>query len=96
MKESFLDYVIIVNIHWGIEDIRYPEPKKRVLAHKFIDIGVDLIIGHHPHNYSVDESYHLRSIDSSIQTYQFWFKGYELLLLGKRIMSFIGIILRDR
>lgn len=41
--------VVIVNFHWGIEKSSYPEHYQNELAHKAIDAGADLIIGHHPH-----------------------------------------------
>ena len=40
---------IVVNIHWGEEEIAFPSYSNRLLAHQLIDVGVDLIIGHHPH-----------------------------------------------
>lgn len=43
-----VDYVILI-MHWGIEDYEYPSPEQRNLAKKFIDSGVDLLLGHHPH-----------------------------------------------
>ncbi len=41
--------IIIVQIHWGIEGENYPEDSQIQLAHKAIDSGADLVIGHHPH-----------------------------------------------
>jgi len=40
---------IILFLHWGEEEIRYPTPKDMKLAHLFIDNGTDLVIGHHAH-----------------------------------------------
>jgi len=40
---------IILNFHWGDEDTHYPKPSDVRRARKFIDIGADLIIGHHAH-----------------------------------------------
>ena len=45
-KES--DLVILV-IHWGLEEYAYPSPTQRKLARFFISSGIDIIIGHHPH-----------------------------------------------
>jgi poly-gamma-glutamate capsule biosynthesis protein CapA/YwtB (metallophosphatase superfamily) len=42
------DYVI-VSFHWGIEYTSQAASYQRSLAHKAIDAGADLIIGHHPH-----------------------------------------------
>jgi poly-gamma-glutamate synthesis protein (capsule biosynthesis protein) len=40
---------IIVQPHWGIQEIPFPKYKDRKIAHNLIDNGVDLIIGHHSH-----------------------------------------------
>lgn len=42
------DYVILI-LHWGLENYEHPSPEQRRLAKQFIDSGVDLILGHHPH-----------------------------------------------
>jgi poly-gamma-glutamate synthesis protein (capsule biosynthesis protein) len=42
------DYVI-VSFHWGTEGISEIQPYQRTVAHKAIDAGADVIIGHHPH-----------------------------------------------
>lgn len=43
-----VDYVV-VNFHWGVERAPLPEEWQRTLAHRVVDAGADLIIGHHPH-----------------------------------------------
>jgi len=40
---------VIVFMHWGIEYQNHPEPASIELAHWFIDQGVDIVIGGHPH-----------------------------------------------
>lgn len=45
---SKVDTVIVV-LHWGAEDWVYPTPDQIVKAHLIIDMGADLVIGHHPH-----------------------------------------------
>jgi len=42
------DYVI-VSFHWGTEGRKEIQPYQRTIAHKAIDAGADVIIGHHPH-----------------------------------------------
>jgi hypothetical protein len=42
------DLVILI-LHWGLEEYEYPSPSQRMLAHNFISTGVDIILGHHPH-----------------------------------------------
>lgn len=46
---KYKDYKLIINIHWGMEDIKYPEPEKVEIGHTIIDAGADLIVGHHSH-----------------------------------------------
>lgn len=69
--KKFPEYIVILNLHWGIEDISYPEPSKINLAHNFIDIGVDLIIGHHPHIVQPIEKYRDKYIFYSVGNFYF-------------------------
>ncbi|MCS6862290.1 MAG: CapA family protein, partial [Abditibacteriales bacterium] len=41
--------VVAVSLHWGIEKKPFPEAWQRTLAHRLIDAGADVILGHHPH-----------------------------------------------
>jgi poly-gamma-glutamate synthesis protein (capsule biosynthesis protein) len=41
--------LVIVSIHWGMEYQGGPSERQRQLAQQFIDAGVILIWGHHPH-----------------------------------------------
>lgn len=40
----------IISLHWGKEFIPMPEDWQIKMAHKLIDKGADIIIGHHSHN----------------------------------------------
>lgn len=40
---------LIVSLHWGTEYMTLPSPGQVTLARKLIDLGADIIIGHHPH-----------------------------------------------
>lgn len=40
---------VVVNFHWGEERQHYPNEQQKQLAHKTIDAGADLVVGHHPH-----------------------------------------------
>jgi poly-gamma-glutamate synthesis protein (capsule biosynthesis protein) len=40
---------LILYIHWGLELQPTPETWQKVLANELINMGVDAIIGHHPH-----------------------------------------------
>ncbi len=48
---------IIINFHWGHEKENYPKEDQIFVAHKTIDYGADLIIGHHPHVWQGIEKY---------------------------------------
>ena len=47
LKESA--HVIAVCLHWGREDWRYPSPRQVAAARRIVDMGADLVVGHHPH-----------------------------------------------
>ncbi|MCF7955130.1 MAG: CapA family protein [Phycisphaerae bacterium] len=43
-----VDYLVI-SLHWGDEYVSCPSNAQKELAHKLIDNGANVIIGHHPH-----------------------------------------------
>jgi gamma-polyglutamate biosynthesis protein CapA len=63
--------LIIFSIHWGDEYITYPSPEQVELAHKIIDSGVNVIIGHHPHVIQPVESYNGGVILYSLGNFMF-------------------------
>lgn len=48
---------IVIFPHWGLELCTIPEPADRILAHRLIDAGADIIVGHHPHVIQPIEKY---------------------------------------
>lgn len=62
---------VIVSIHWGIEICFSPSKKQRRFAHKLIDNGVNVIIGHHPHVLQGIEKYNKGIIIYSLGNFQF-------------------------
>lgn len=56
MKNIPVDIRAIV-LHWGNEYVHFPSLTQRQLAHKLVDMGVNLIIGHHPHCIQPYEEY---------------------------------------
>jgi len=42
------DYVV-VSFHWGTESREIPNPYQVTAAHRAVDAGADIVIGHHPH-----------------------------------------------
>lgn len=63
---------VIVNIHWGVEFSKLPKPKQRKIAHKLIDCGASLIIGHHPHIIQGKEMYKGKNIYYSLGNFNFF------------------------
>lgn len=52
----------IVQLHWGMEEIAFPTYNDVQLAHKIIDGGADVIIGHHAHVIQPVEEYNGKMI----------------------------------
>lgn len=64
------DYVIVVS-HAGLEEIDIPLPEIRKVYKNFIDVGADLIIGHHPHVIQGKENYKSGTIYYSLGNFMF-------------------------
>ena len=41
--------LVVLMVHWGIEEYSYPSLAQRALAKRLTEAGADLILGHHPH-----------------------------------------------
>lgn len=63
--------VIVVQVHWGIEGENYPTVDQISLAHSAIDLGADLVIGHHPHVLQGIEKYKGKMIAYSLGNFCF-------------------------
>lgn len=64
-------YICILSIHAGLEDISYPLPEWRKIYQDFCNVGVDVIIGHHPHVPQGFERYHTSLIFYSLGNFYF-------------------------
>jgi len=62
---------ISVNLHWGYEKENYPDTSQVKFAHKIIDYGADLIVGHHPHVLQGVERYRGKIIAYSLGNFIF-------------------------
>lgn len=62
---------IVVSLHWGTEMASYPSPRQIDLAHRLIDAGATLILGHHSHTMQAIERYHGGLIAYSLGMFQF-------------------------
>lgn len=49
IKQLLPDHSIVVSLHWGEEYLHTPSKEQVELAHRLIDSGATLILGHHPH-----------------------------------------------
>ena len=63
--------VVIVCLHWGAEHTRRPVPSQRLEAHRLIDAGADVLIGHHSHTLQSVEQYRGRDIYYGIGNFIF-------------------------
>jgi poly-gamma-glutamate synthesis protein (capsule biosynthesis protein) len=48
---------LVVSIHWGVEYAPAPRPEDVEMAHKMLDAGASVIVGHHPHVLQPVETY---------------------------------------
>jgi len=48
---------LVVSIHWGVEYATAPKPEDVETAHKMLDAGAGVIVGHHPHVLQPIETY---------------------------------------
>lgn len=49
LRRDFPNAKLIAFMHWGYELATFPQPADRAWAREAIDMGVDFVIGHHPH-----------------------------------------------
>jgi poly-gamma-glutamate synthesis protein (capsule biosynthesis protein) len=49
--------LLVVSIHWGIEYAPAPRPEDVETAHKMLEAGASVIVGHHPHVLQPIETY---------------------------------------
>lgn len=63
--------LVVVSLHWGIEESNLVTDEQRRIAQALVDAGVDIIIGHHPHVIQGIEIYKGRPIIYSLGNYIF-------------------------
>jgi poly-gamma-glutamate synthesis protein (capsule biosynthesis protein) len=49
--------MLVISIHWGTEYAPAPRPEDVEMAHKMLDAGALMIVGHHPHLVQPNEPY---------------------------------------
>jgi len=62
---------VVVSMHWGIEYQLQSAESQQEMAHKLVEAGADLIIGHHPHVTQEVEVYQDRMIFYSLGNFIF-------------------------
>ena len=67
--------VVVVSLHWGIENVFYPSPEQIEGARSFIDAGAAIVLGHHPHVVQGVEEYGGGLIAYSLGNFQFPFNS---------------------
>jgi len=62
---------VIVSFHWGAELYPFPSERQREYAHRVIDEGADLVVGHHTHAIQSIENYRGKFILYSLGNFVF-------------------------
>jgi LAS superfamily LD-carboxypeptidase LdcB len=62
--------ILITSFHWGNEYVPFSN-RQQVLAHRAVDAGADLVIGHHPHVIQASEYYKGKLIAYSLGNFIF-------------------------
>ncbi len=63
--------ILAVSLHWGGEESFTIPPEQVEFAHRLIDDGVDVILGHHPHQFQGIEMYKGKPIIYSMGNFLF-------------------------
>jgi len=58
--------LLVISLHWGIEESFRVMPEQVEFAHNLIDDGADIILGHHPHQFQGIELYNGKPIFYSL------------------------------
>lgn len=59
-------HIVICSPHWGLEYAAYPTPNQQALGRALIDLGADIVAGHHPHIIQGVEQYKNKPIYYSL------------------------------
>lgn len=79
--------IVVVSLHWGIENVYYPSPDQVRLAHSLIESGASLILGHHSHTIQGLERYNDGLIAYSLGNFQFDTELFKDRIKSSMILS---------
>lgn len=88
--------ILIVSLHWGNEYQKEPPKSQKELAHKLIEAGAKVVIGHHPHVTQPFEKYQDGLIFYSLGNFvfdQMWSEETRKGLVAK--INFEGKEIKD-
>jgi len=71
LKQRQPEAFVVVMPHWGVEHQPRPTRQQVVEAHRMVEAGADLIVGHHPHCVQTHELYQGRHIFYSLGNFIF-------------------------
>ncbi len=71
LKKKDPSCVVVVSLHWGAEHTLKPVPSQRLEAHRLINAGADVLVGHHTHTLQTIEEYRGKKIYYSIGNFIF-------------------------
>lgn len=91
LKEKYPNYKKVFFLHWNYEFENLPLPADRKFAHYLIDIGADLIIGHHSHVINPVEIYKGKAIFYSLGNFYFPQVKYGDVKVQFRESALLGI-----
>lgn len=63
--------LVAISLHWGVEESFTVTPEQVEFAHKLLDEGADIILGHHPHQFQGIEIYKGKPILYSLGNFIF-------------------------
>jgi len=63
--------LLIISLHWGVEESFNVLPDQMEFAHRLIDNGADIILGHHPHQFQGIEIYKGKPVAYSLGNFIF-------------------------
>lgn len=94
--------ILAVSLHWGVEESFDIPASQTEFAHKLIDAGADVILGHHPHQFQGIEIYKGKPVIYSMGNFLFDQndpENQESFILdmqysGKQLQSFSAIPVR--